>query len=71
MHLWQLYPLIGLAIGLVLFEMGLLGRDGRVSMVLLMWLWPLTLPLFIWHGISVLRWKHAARTRRDRPPLST
>ena len=62
MYLWALYPLIGLAIGFALIEIRVLAVDNRLSVLLLVWLWPLTLPYFIWHGFSVLRWKR----RHDR-----
>ena len=65
MYLWALYPLVGLAIGVALIEIRVLAVDNRLSVLLLVWLWPLTLPFFIWHGLSVLRWKRRDDGRID------
>lgn len=65
MNLWMLYPLIGLGIGFGLVWADAIEFDSRVVIALLAWLWPLALPLLIWHGVTVLQWKR--RTRRRGP----
>jgi len=35
--------------------------------LLLIVLWPLTIPFLVWHGITVLQWKRMNRRRGDQP----
>ena len=65
MNWWLLYPVIGLAIGLGLDWVDAINIDDRWQLLLLVWLWPLALPLLIWHGITVLRWNRMSKRRSD------
>jgi hypothetical protein len=67
MNWWWLYPIIGLAIGLGLDWVDAINLDDRWQLLLLVWLWPLALPLLIWHGISTLRWNRMSKRRSDQP----
>jgi hypothetical protein len=64
---WWLYPIIGLAIGLGLDWVDAINLDDRWPLLLIVWLWPLALPLLIWHGISTLRWNRMSERRSDQP----
>mgnify|MGYP003327239817 FL=1 len=68
MNWWSIYPFIVLAIALGLHRVGAIRNGHGTVMFLVAWLWPLVVPLLVWHGISVIRWNRANASRRPARP---
>ena len=61
---WVWYLAIGVGIGSALMYVDAIDDDPRgCAFGLITLLWPLAIPFFIWHAVSVLRWKRARRRR--------